>query len=60
VKIALGLLIGAKVLNVCVPFIFKHAIDVFNVGATGAALTTAPETVATVGTALLVGCKIIY
>ena len=55
-KLAFGLLIGAKVLNVCVPFLFKYAVDTFNVG-TAEAMATAPNTVATVGTAMLVGCK---
>lgn len=55
VKLAFGLLIGAKVLNVSVPFLFKYAVDEFSTG--GAALATAPETVATFGTALLVGCE---
>jgi len=63
VKIAVSLLIGAKVLNVFVPFIFKYAVDALNTHtaiATGSAimgLTTAPATVATVATSLLVGCK---
>lgn len=63
VKIAVGLLVGAKILNVTVPFIFKYAVDVLNthsVATTGTAvmgLTTAPATVATVATSLLVGCK---
>lgn len=62
-KIAVGLLVGAKVLNVLVPFIFKHAVDTLNTHSaivTGSAvmnLTTAPATVATVATSLLVGCK---
>ncbi|EGI70982.1 ATP-binding cassette sub-family B member 7, mitochondrial [Acromyrmex echinatior] len=61
VKIAIGLLIGAKVLNVLVPFIFKYAIDILNTHTTamsGSAvmnLTSAPATVATVATSLLVG-----
>ncbi|KOC70536.1 ATP-binding cassette sub-family B member 7, mitochondrial [Habropoda laboriosa] len=61
VKIAVGLLITAKVLNVGVPFIFKYAIDSLNahhIATTGNAilnLETAPETVATVATSLLVG-----
>ncbi|CAK9832303.1 Iron-sulfur clusters transporter ABCB7, mitochondrial [Anthophora retusa] len=61
VKVAVGLLISAKVLNVGVPFIFKYAIDTLNaqhVATTGNAilsLETAPETVATVVTSLLVG-----
>jgi len=63
VKIAVGLLVGAKVLNVLVPFIFKYAIDILNahtVAVSGSAamnLTTAPATVATVATSLLVGCR---
>lgn len=63
VKIAVGLLVGAKVLNVLVPFIFKHAVDVLNThtatinGSAIMDLTTAPATVATVATSLLVGCK---
>lgn len=63
VKIAIGLLVGAKVLNVFVPFIFKYAVDTLNAhtaAATGTAamgLATAPATVATVATSLLVGCK---
>ncbi|XP_011140678.1 ATP-binding cassette sub-family B member 7, mitochondrial [Harpegnathos saltator] len=61
VKIAVGLLVGAKVLNVIVPFTFKYAVDFLNthsVATTGSAvigLTTAPATVATVATSLLVG-----
>ncbi|XP_076753471.1 iron-sulfur clusters transporter ABCB7, mitochondrial-like [Xylocopa sonorina] len=61
VKIALSLLIGAKVLNVAVPFIFKYAVDTLNsqhAVTTGNALLnmeTAPETVATVATSLLIG-----
>lgn len=62
-KIAVGLLVGAKVLNVLVPFIFKYAIDILNAhtaamsGSAMMDLTTAPATVATVATSLLVGCK---
>ena len=61
VKIAVGLLVGAKVLNVSVPFIFKYAVDTLNaksIAAGGGAvlsLGTAPETIATVATSLLVG-----
>ncbi|XP_050309511.1 iron-sulfur clusters transporter ABCB7, mitochondrial-like [Anthonomus grandis grandis] len=56
VKLAVSLLIGAKLMNVCVPFIFKYAIDYLNVQA-GSVLTmeTAPETVGTVATSLLLG-----
>lgn len=56
------MLIGAKVLNVGVPFIFKYAVDALNaqhVASTGNALLsmgTAPETITTVATSLLVGC----
>lgn len=57
----MGLLIGAKVLNVLVPFIFKYAVDVLNTASINDSaimdLTTAPATVATVATSLLVGCK---
>ncbi|XP_018053279.1 PREDICTED: ATP-binding cassette sub-family B member 7, mitochondrial [Atta colombica] len=61
VKIAVGLLVGAKVLNVLVPFIFKYAIDILNAhtaamsGSAVMNLTSAPATVATVATSLLVG-----
>eukprot|EP00878_Enallax_costatus_P011520 GHUV01012026.1.p1 GENE.GHUV01012026.1~~GHUV01012026.1.p1 ORF type:complete len:734 (+),score=173.55 GHUV01012026.1:460-2661(+) len=37
---ALGLLVGAKVLNVQVPFFFKHAVDALTLDPSG--LTTAP------------------
>ncbi|OAD61336.1 ATP-binding cassette sub-family B member 7, mitochondrial [Eufriesea mexicana] len=61
VKMAVGLLIGAKVLSVGVPFIFKYAIDTLNtqhIATTGNAMLSmgsAPETVATVATSLLIG-----
>ncbi|XP_070171500.1 iron-sulfur clusters transporter ABCB7, mitochondrial [Polyergus mexicanus] len=61
VKIAVGLLVGAKVLNVFVPFIFKYAVDILNThnavfnDSAVMDLTTAPATVATVATSLLVG-----
>ena len=57
VKLAIGLLIGAKLLNVCVPFLFKYGIDTFN---TAGNLGTPPETVATVATSVLIGCKIFF
>lgn len=57
VKIALGLLVGAKMLNVCVPFIFKYSVDYLNSGGT-LAMTTPPETILTVSTSLLLGCKL--
>jgi len=37
VLISLGLLVGAKLLNITVPFMFKHAIDLLN-SATGGKL----------------------
>ncbi|XP_066582841.1 uncharacterized protein [Prorops nasuta] len=61
VKIALGLLLGAKVLNVGVPLTFKYAVDMLNdykIATTGdplLTLATAPETIATLATSLLVG-----
>ena len=32
VKLAVGLLVAAKLLNISVPFIFKHAVDYLNQG----------------------------
>ncbi|XP_076247107.1 iron-sulfur clusters transporter ABCB7, mitochondrial-like [Calliopsis andreniformis] len=61
VKIAVGLLIGAKVLNVGVPFIFKYAVDTLNAQSIAAgssavlSVGTAPETAATLATSLLIG-----
>lgn len=63
VKIAVALLAGAKCLNVCVPIIFKNAVDTLNSISAQAGseavlgMGTAPETVTTVATALLLGCK---
>ena len=51
---AIGLLVGAKLLNVSVPFLFKYGVDTFN---TAGSLGTPPETVATVATSILIGCK---
>lgn len=56
VKVALSLLVVAKLLNVTVPFIFKYSVDYLNVGGT-LNMETAPETVVTVATSLLLGCK---
>lgn len=56
VTLALSLLVGAKVLNVSVPFIFKYAVDYLNVGNT-LNMDTAPETVGTVATSILLGCR---
>ncbi|CAG9767924.1 unnamed protein product [Ceutorhynchus assimilis] len=56
VKLAVSLLIGAKLMNVCVPFIFKYSIDYLNVQSGSVLnLDSAPETVATVATSLLLG-----
>lgn len=61
VKLAVGLLVGSKVLNVSVPFLFKHAIDTLNEASIAAGgnpilgMETAPETITTVATSLLIG-----
>jgi len=62
VCVALGLLAGAKVLNVAVPFTFKYAVDHLNQAlpptATGEAylnMASAPDTVLTVALTMLVG-----
>lgn len=50
-------------MGVAVPFFLKHAVDTLNNAAAAAgsdtvlAIGTAPETVATVATSLLIGCK---
>ncbi|XP_041726947.1 iron-sulfur clusters transporter ABCB7, mitochondrial-like [Coregonus clupeaformis] len=56
VAIALGLLAGAKMTNVMVPFMFKFAVDELN-GLSGHMLnlSDAPNTVATMATAVLIG-----
>lgn len=56
VKLAVGLLIGAKLLNVTVPFIFKYSVDYLNV-AGHLNVDTAANTATTVGTSLLLGCR---
>lgn len=53
VTLALGLLIGAKVLNVSVPFLFKYAIDGLN---TGLSMNTPLDAVTTAATTLMIGC----
>jgi ATP-binding cassette subfamily B (MDR/TAP) protein 7 len=65
--VALGLLAGAKVLNVTVPFTFKYALDQLNQAlpptATGEAylnVASAPDTIATVAITMLIGCKFIF
>ena len=64
VCVALGLLAGAKMLSVAVPFTFKYAVDHLNQAlpptATGEAylnMASAPDTVLTVALTMLVGCK---
>ncbi|KRT84924.1 ABC transporter ATP-binding protein [Oryctes borbonicus] len=54
VSLAVGLLVGAKIMNVTVPFIFKYAVDYLNVGNT-LNMDSAPATVFTVTTSLLLG-----
>lgn len=51
VSIALGLLVGSKVLNVCVPFLFKATVDNLNVLSTA----TVPETTVAVCTSIILG-----
>uniref|UniRef100_A0A1B6IDM7 Iron-sulfur clusters transporter ABCB7, mitochondrial n=1 Tax=Homalodisca liturata TaxID=320908 RepID=A0A1B6IDM7_9HEMI len=61
VKLAVGLLVGAKLLNVSVPFLFKFAIDDLNtkVAASGGEaflnFSSAPDTVLSTAVAILVG-----
>lgn len=63
VKLAVALLVGSKVLNVAVPFLFKHAIDSLNAASVAAggeailSMGTAPEAITTVATSILIGCK---
>jgi ATP-binding cassette, subfamily B (MDR/TAP), member 7 len=53
VLISLGLLGGGKILNVCVPFLFKAAVD--DLGALS--MTTIPETALATTTAIILGCR---
>ncbi|KAM5146632.1 iron-sulfur clusters transporter ABCB7, mitochondrial [Mantella aurantiaca] len=56
VAISLGLLTGAKGMNIMVPFMFKYAVDNLNeVSGNVLNLADAPNTVATVATAVLIG-----
>lgn len=57
VKLAVGLLISAKVLNVTVPFIFKYSVDYLNT-AGHLNVDSASETIVTVATSLLLGCEL--
>lgn len=50
--ISLGLLGGAKVLNVCVPFLFKMGVDNLSV----LNMDTVPQAAASVTMAILLGC----
>lgn len=51
VALSLGLLVGSKVLNVCVPFLFKAAVDNLNVLNTA----TVPDTTLAVCTSIILG-----
>lgn len=53
VCLSVGLLIGAKALNVCVPFIFKSAVD--NLSAFN--LETLPEASLAITGSLIIGCE---
>lgn len=53
VCISLGLLVGAKSLNVCVPFIFKSAVD--NLSSLN--LETFPEASLAITSSLIIGCE---
>ncbi|KAK3909944.1 ATP-binding cassette sub-family B member 7, mitochondrial [Frankliniella fusca] len=57
VKLAVGLLVASKALNVSVPFLFKYAVDTLNVSPDGNILNlaTASDTVLTYSVALLLG-----
>lgn len=55
---ALGLLVGAKLLNVQVPFIFKDAINYLNEYAGDVLTVTEPTSaVATTAVSLMIGCE---
>jgi hypothetical protein len=56
VLISLGLLGGGKVLNVCVPFLFKAAVD--NLGALS--METAPQAAMAATASIIIGCKWIF
>ncbi|XP_061581072.1 iron-sulfur clusters transporter ABCB7, mitochondrial [Cololabis saira] len=56
VALSLGLLAGAKLTNVMVPFMFKYAVDELNqMSGHMLNLNDAPSTVATMATAVLIG-----
>lgn len=52
VMLSMGLLVGAKVMNVGVPFLFKAAVDGLGV----LSMDTAPEAVLAGSMSLLIGC----
>lgn len=53
----MSLLVGAKLLNVSVPFLFKYAVDDLNNYLNLLNMGSAPEAIATSATAILIGCK---
>ncbi|XP_014283304.1 iron-sulfur clusters transporter ABCB7, mitochondrial [Halyomorpha halys] len=55
VCVAMSLLVGAKLLNVSVPFLFKYAVDDLNSYLNLLSMGTAPEAIATSATAILIG-----
>ncbi|XP_055448416.1 iron-sulfur clusters transporter ABCB7, mitochondrial [Psammomys obesus] len=56
VAISLGFLAGAKAMNIVVPFMFKYAVDSLNqMSGNMLNLSDAPNTVATMATAVLIG-----
>ncbi|KAI2600068.1 ABCB7 isoform 4, partial [Pan troglodytes] len=56
VAISLGFLGGAKAMNIVVPFMFKYAVDSLNqMSGNMLNLSDAPNTVATMATAVLIG-----
>ncbi|XP_015906708.1 iron-sulfur clusters transporter ABCB7, mitochondrial [Parasteatoda tepidariorum] len=56
VVLALGLLVGAKLLNIEVPFLFKYAVDYLNLHAgQGLNIDTPSSTIITVATAIILG-----
>ncbi|XP_028923116.1 ATP-binding cassette sub-family B member 7, mitochondrial [Ornithorhynchus anatinus] len=56
VAVSLGFLAGAKAMNIVVPFMFKYAVDNLNqMSGNMLNLSDAPNTVATMATAVLIG-----
>ncbi|XP_060568714.1 iron-sulfur clusters transporter ABCB7, mitochondrial-like [Ruditapes philippinarum] len=55
VMLALGLLVGSKVINVQVPFIFKYAVDYLNHPENWLNLDNPANTIMTTATAILIG-----